>query len=93
VDEVEVKNGRYQLCVEAEANYDEAQSLLVVQLDSFLRPADFKQGTHRLSPDWLPRKESVKESVASDEAMDVAKEIFHRWVKRVHHSNPMAADR
>ena len=93
VEEVDLDGGRFEACATAEADYDETKSQLMVRLDSFLRPADLKTGIKQFSPDWLPRKETVKESVAPEEASEVAKEIFHRWVKKVHQSNPLAADR
>ena len=93
IEEVESKGCRYEVCAAAEADYDETTSELMVRLDSFLRPSALKTGTKQLSPEWLPRKETVKESVAEEEASEVAKEIFHRWVKKVHQRNPLAADR
>lgn len=85
---VETPEGTCELCVAAKAGFDESAGRLVVQLDAFLRPAGFLAKERHFRADWLPANESVTESVAREESSEVAREIFHRWVRRVRESAP-----
>ena len=38
--------------------------------------------------DWLPKNETVTESVAREECHDVTREIFQRWVRKVREAVP-----
>lgn len=78
----------FEICATAEAEFDESKSQLLLSLDSFIRPVDIRSKEQHLSADWLPKKQSLKESVSQDEAVDLAKEIFHRWVGKVRQSVP-----
>jgi len=79
----------FEVCATGETNFDEAKSQLIVQLDSFLRPVDLRAKEAHLPADWLPSKQTLKESVTQDEAVDLAKDIFHRWVGKVRQSIPV----
>ena len=85
---VEVPEGTCEVCVSAEAGFDEAAGRLVVKLDAFLRPAGFLAKERHFRADWLPANETVTESVAREEGHEVAREIFHRWVRRVREAAP-----
>jgi hypothetical protein len=78
----------FEVCATGEANFDEGKSQLMVELDSFIRPVDLRAKEAHLPADWLPRKQTLKESVTQDEAVDLAKDIFHRWVGKVRQSVP-----
>ena len=78
----------FEVCATAEANLDESKSQLVVALDSFVRSVDICAKEKHLPADWLPKKQNVKESVSPEEAPDLAKDIFHRWVGKVRQSVP-----
>jgi hypothetical protein len=75
-----------EACATAEALYDEEQSQLIIELDSFLRPADIRFKEEHLPADFLPEKETFKESVSQDEAPELARDIFQRWVRTVRQS-------
>jgi len=37
---------------------------------------------------WLPANEKVTESAARDECHNLAREIFHRWTRKVREAGP-----
>ena len=69
-----------------EAQYDEERSQLVLELDSLVRPVNFRSREQHLHADCLPKKQLFKESVSQDEAPELARDIFHRWVGTVRQS-------
>jgi hypothetical protein len=75
-----------EVCATAETNFDEAKSHLSVELVSFIPPVDQRTKEAHLPADWLPRKQTLKESVTHDEAVELSKDIFHRWVGKVRQS-------
>jgi hypothetical protein len=77
------REGPCEVCASADARYDDEHGHLVVNLDSFLRTTDLRAKERRLTADWLPAKQSVTESVGPDEASEMARDIFHRWVHKV----------
>lgn len=79
---------RCELCASAIARYDESAGRLVVQLTAFLRPADSLVKSGRFRTDWLPGDQTVTESVDWDESVELARDVFHRWVRRVRESAP-----
>ena len=85
---VDLPSGTCELCAAAEANYDEEKNRLVVRLNSFLRTTDLRSKEKRLSANWLPKPETVTESVGSEETLEVARDIFHRWVRKVREAAP-----
>ena len=78
----------FEVCASAEADFDVEKSQLRLDLDSFIRPVDIRSKEKHLPADWLPKKESLKESVSQEDAVSLAKEIFHRWVGKVRQSVP-----
>lgn len=85
---VAVPEGTCELFAAADAGFDEAAGQLVVKLEAFLRPAGFLAKERHFRANWLPANETVTESVAREESGEVAREIFHRWVRRVRESAP-----
>src|SRR5881394_3959079 len=86
---VQTIEGEREVCVSADANYDEDAGRLVIKLDAFLRNTDLVTKEKRFSAEWLPKPELVRESVGPDEKVEVAREIFHRWVRKVREAVPM----
>ena len=86
---VELTEGTFEVCAIACADYDEARDRLIVRLDSFLRTADFRTKERKLSADWLPKQETVAESADPDEALELARDIFHGWVRKVRQAAPL----
>jgi hypothetical protein len=72
-----------ELCAAAEADYDDRQSALVIKLDAFVRQVHHAGPDVCSRPDWLPKAETLRERVPSDEASDMARDIFQRWTKKV----------
>ena len=76
------------MCASAEAGFDEAAGRLVVTLGAFLRPTDLLVKERHFRADWLPANETVSEPVAREECHEMAREIFHRWVRKVREAAP-----
>jgi hypothetical protein len=86
---VELPNGTYEVCATADANYDDDAKQLIVRLNSFLRTTNLR-AKEELSPaDWLPKGETVTESMDPDEAVEAARDIFHRWAQKVRNAGPL----
>jgi hypothetical protein len=85
---VEVPQGACELYASADASFDEAAGRLVVKLEAFLRPTDLLAKERHFRADWLPENETVTESVGLDECREMAREIFHRWVRKVREAAP-----
>jgi len=85
---VEAPEGLCELCVSAEAGFDEEAGRLLVKLEAFLRPTDLLVKERHFRADWLPKNETVTESVAREECHEVAREIFHRWGRKVREAAP-----
>jgi len=85
---VELATGACEVCASADASYDESAGRLVVALNSFLRTTDLRAKEQRLSADWLPKPATVTESVGPDETVEAARDIFHRWVRKVRQAAP-----
>ena len=81
------------MCATADAKYDEDATRLVVKLDAFLRTTDLLTKEKRFPADWLPKPETVRESVGPDETVEMARDIFHRWVQRVRQTVPALTHR
>ena len=86
--EVDTPAGRLELCVAAEASYDEAAGRLVVKLEAFLRNTGLVTREKHSKAGWLPQPETVRESVGPEETVELAREIFHRWVRKVREAAP-----
>ena len=80
----------YEVCATADADYEETKSQLVTTLESFLRPVGLRAKEERLTAEWLPAKQHVRESMPIGDALAGAREIFHHWVGRVRQSIPLA---
>ena len=78
-----------EICATAEANFDEGKSQMEVELNSFVRPVDDYSREKPVCPCWLPKKQTAREIVPRSEALELARDIFHRWVGRVRQSCPM----
>ena len=90
---VETPEGAREVCASADASYEEETARLVVKLDAFLRNTDLLGKEKRSSADWLPKPETVRESVGPDETVEMARDIFHRWVRKVREAAPALAQR
>ena len=78
--------------MEADAQYDAGTSELVVRLDAFLRNLDLRTKETHSRETWIPKGETLRDHVAEDECVEMAREIFHGWVKKVRNSAPSLSD-
>ena len=85
---VDTPEGECEVCATAAAQYDEQAGRLRVELDAYLRTTDLRKKEKRLAANWLPQPQTVVEGVGPDETVELAKEIFHRWVTRVREASP-----
>lgn len=85
---VDTREGICELCATAQAGYEDNTGRLVIQLESFLRTTDLRTRERRIEAGWLPGPEEVTEKVEQAEAGDVAREIFHRWARKVREAAP-----
>lgn len=83
VDRVPLDGGVGDVVATADAHYEAAQHELSVLLGTHVCPEDTTASDRHLHPEWLPAGETVKSSVDSEEAGDMARDVFHSWVKRV----------
>jgi hypothetical protein len=90
---VEMPQGRCEVCASADARYDEEATRLVVKLDAFLRTTDLLTKERRFPAEWLPKPETVRETVGADETVEMAHDIFHRWARKVLLAVPALAQR
>jgi hypothetical protein len=81
-------DGNSELCVTAVASYDEESRRLMVELGSFLRPAGLLIKERHFRAPWLPANETVSEKVDQNNSREMARDIFHRWARKVRASAP-----
>ena len=88
---VETSQGPCEVCAAADASYDEGAGQMVVKLEAFLRPTDLLVKERHFREAWLPHNETITEGVAREECGDMAREIFHGWVRKVRAASPPAS--
>ncbi len=72
-----------ELCATSEARYDATQEKVAVDLDAFVRPVELCGKEWHVRPEWLLRPHTVTEGVPEEEAAELSREIFQRWVVRL----------
>jgi hypothetical protein len=88
VESIHGDGGEWEVCAAAEADYDESNSRVVVELESFLRKVSVSgDGEVRRLP-WLPTKNRVTEHAPREEASQVVHDVFASWVRKVRQSIP-----
>lgn len=85
---IETPKGSHELCAAADATYEESTHKLVIALDAFLRPVDFRIKEEHYRAPWMPKSETISEGVDSEDSGALARDIFHRWVAKVRESAP-----
>lgn len=80
--------GGLEVCATGEAAFDEAASLLVMKLQSFLRGTGRGAGEEPVRRAWLPPDETVRENLEFEEALPAAREIFQSWAAKVRRCIP-----
>jgi hypothetical protein len=88
VESVHGNGGEWEVCAATEANYDESDWRVVVELETFFRKASMSgDGEVRQLP-WLPGKSRVTEHAPREEPNQVARDVFASWARKVRHSIP-----
>jgi len=67
---------------------EEESASLIVKLEAFLRGAGLRNNETRFTAEWLPKPETVRESVGPDETGEMARDIVHRRVRKVRPASP-----
>jgi hypothetical protein len=62
----------------------------MLKLDAFVRQVHHAGRDVCTRPEWLPRGEALRERVGPEEASALARDIFHRWTKKVRESAALA---
>ena len=88
VESREVAKGTREVIASGEAAFDEGKSELVLDLDSKVILTDARGHETRLTEEWLPRRETVREHMDLGEGPAAAKEIFDRWAGKVREAIP-----
>lgn len=71
------------------AHYETEASQVVAELDAYVCPDDASHMMEdRLRPGWLPEKQLVRVGAEAGETSDIARDVFHSWVRRVRESVP-----
>lgn len=90
VETREFDHSTYEVCATQSAEFDDASSLLAVKLGSFVRQVQHEGADTIIAPLWLPQPESVQHRVQAEEAVEDAREIFQRWVRKLRSAVPSA---
>lgn len=83
VTTLEGSTGPEEVVATAEGSYDDSHRQVEVRLEAFLRPVDLVHAEKHLSADWLPAAQTAREGVDREEASSLARDLFHRWVRKV----------
>ncbi|MCB1276387.1 hypothetical protein [Prosthecobacter sp.] len=73
----------HEVCAEALASHDRHSNQLTVKLRAFLRAQNQDHIGEVAVPSWLPEPETVIDHVESDEAHEVANDVFGSWKQKV----------
>jgi|GEM_PF-5479404 len=79
----------WELHATLEAHYEAAAGAVVAELDAYVCPDDANHMMKdHLRPEWLPGKQVVRVGGEAGETSDIARDVFHSWVRRVRESVP-----
>lgn len=84
VDTREVGQGVVEIYASVDGHHDRTSSMLEVKLDAYVQ----NHAGEQFRPSWLPAGQIFNEHVPHEEIREVGRDIFHRWVKKVHESVP-----
>ena len=87
VGTIQLPQGKFELCALGDATYKQSSTSLVVGLEANLRPC-LGSETVPVKPEWMPAPQTVTEHVAIEEAAELARDIFRRWVRKVREAAP-----
>jgi hypothetical protein len=72
-----------------EAHYEAVAGEVVAELDAYVCPDDANHMMEEhLRPEWLPGKQVVQVGGGASETSDIARDVFHSWVRQVRESVP-----
>lgn len=71
------------------AHYEQGTQEVVAEVDAYVCPDDASHMMEdHLRPEWLPSKQVVRVGGEAGETSDIARDVFHSWVRRVRESVP-----
>jgi hypothetical protein len=85
---VELNGKTHEVCVTADSQYDDNSCQLSIKLDRYLRLRDLLAEEKHIDASWLPKTETIKNSVSMEEITDYVAEVFEFWVRKVKNSIP-----
>jgi hypothetical protein len=88
VESVDGDGGEWEVCAAADADYDESDSHVVVEHESFLRKASTSGDSEVRQPPWLAGKSRVTKHAPREEASQVAHDVFATWARKARHPIP-----
>lgn len=88
VGTVELPQGEFEVCASADATYNQNSGTLSVELGANLRPGAATDKTTDVHAEWIPKGQIVNEHVGIEEAGEVARDIFKRWVRKIRECVP-----
>jgi hypothetical protein len=88
VGEIRFESGRARVFATIDADYHADRHEVEVFRKAYITPNDMQHITEHLETTWLPAGDVVKAGCDAYEASDVARDIFHSWVRHVKESIP-----
>jgi hypothetical protein len=88
VGTLDLPQGECELNASATAEYNEGSGLVIVRLDASVRRRNDRSQGDSVPVDWLPTGGTVSEFAPIDEASEVARDIFRRWVRKLRTAAP-----
>lgn len=85
---VEFPQGEFEVCAAADATYNQRAKTLAIRLSATLKHCACAENAAPVTADWLPKGETVTEHVAIEEASEVARDVFKRWVRKLREAAP-----
>lgn len=78
----------YEVCASETADFDESNSVLRVDLASFVRRVNPHGRDDVLHPGWLPGPEVLQHHLPKEDASEDAREIFQNWRRKLKQAIP-----
>jgi hypothetical protein len=85
---VAMPEGECELIARATAEYNEGSGNLLVRLEASVRRRNAARGDSLVAATWLPENQTASEFAPIEEASEIARDIFRRWVRKVRSAAP-----
>ena len=88
VESVDAAGGEWEVWAAADPDYDESDSHVLVEHESFLGKASTSGDSKVRQPPWLAGKSRVTKHAPREEASQMAHEVFATWARKPRHLIP-----